>query len=63
MVNYKLGPTLGERLWEDLMLNPPADLQDLMSRVEMLARLEDGVRQAERDTGTTPQGDGSFKKQ
>ena len=47
MVSYKLGLTPGEKLWEDLMLNPPADLQDLMSRVEMFAQLEDDVKQAE----------------
>ncbi|GFY92892.1 haloacid dehalogenase-like hydrolase (HAD) superfamily protein [Actinidia rufa] len=41
VASYKLGLTLGERLWEDLTLRPPADLQELMSRVEMFARLED----------------------
>ena len=35
VASYKLGLTLGERLWENLMLNPPTDLQDLMSRVEI----------------------------
>ncbi|GFZ11459.1 hypothetical protein Acr_22g0008570 [Actinidia rufa] len=33
---------------------PPADLRDLMSRVEMFARLEDDFRQEERNTGSTP---------
>ena len=44
MVSYKLGLTLGEKLCDDLTL-PPTDLQDLMSPMEMYARLEDDVRQ------------------
>ncbi|GFZ09224.1 hypothetical protein Acr_20g0010320 [Actinidia rufa] len=62
VASYKLGLTLRERLWEDLTLSPPADLRDLMSRVEMFAQLEDDVRQAERTTGTTPLGEGQFKR-
>ncbi|GFS45694.1 hypothetical protein Acr_00g0097530 [Actinidia rufa] len=54
VASYKLGLTLGERLWEDLTLRPPADLQELMSRVEMFAQLEDDVRKAKRNTSTTP---------
>ncbi|GFS29588.1 hypothetical protein Acr_00g0007350 [Actinidia rufa] len=44
IANYKLGLTPGERLWENLTLNTPIDLQDLMSRVKMFARLDDDVR-------------------
>ncbi|GFS40881.1 hypothetical protein Acr_00g0071010 [Actinidia rufa] len=33
--SYKLGLTLGERLWENLTLDPPTDLWDLMSRFEI----------------------------
>ncbi|GFS35820.1 hypothetical protein Acr_00g0042320 [Actinidia rufa] len=62
VANYKLGLTPGERLWENLMLDPPADLRDLMSWVEMFARLEDDVRHAEKATGTIAQSKGSFKK-
>ena len=29
--SYKLGLTPGERLWENLKLNPPTDLRNLMS--------------------------------
>ena len=43
MVNLKLGLTPGERLLKDLMLNPLADLRDLMSWVEMFAQLKDDV--------------------
>ena len=53
MASYKLGLTPGGKLWENLMLNPPTDLRDLMS-IEMFARLEDNVRQAERAAGATP---------
>ncbi|GFY96793.1 hypothetical protein Acr_11g0010990 [Actinidia rufa] len=45
VVSYKLGLTLRERLWENLTLDPPINLRDLMSRVEMFARLEDDVKQ------------------
>ncbi|GFS39695.1 hypothetical protein Acr_00g0064480 [Actinidia rufa] len=47
VVIYKLRLTPREKLWEDLILNPPANLHDLMSRVKMFARLEDDVRQTE----------------
>ncbi|GFY81324.1 hypothetical protein Acr_01g0011330 [Actinidia rufa] len=57
-----LGLTPGEKRWENLTLNPPTDLRDLMSRVEMFARLEDDIRQAERATGFSSRGEGSFKK-
>ena len=46
VVSYKFGLPFGERLYENLTLNPPIDLRDLMSWVEMFARLEDNVRQA-----------------
>ena len=63
VVSYKLGLTLGEKLWENLTLNPPTNLWDFMSRVKMFNWLEDDVRQAERATRSSSQGDGSFKKQ
>ncbi|XP_057484622.1 uncharacterized protein LOC130771000 [Actinidia eriantha] len=62
VVSYKLGLSLRERFWEDLTLNPLVNLRDLMSRVEMFARLEDDVRQAERVRWTSPRGEGSFQK-
>ena len=43
VVSYKLRLTSGEKLWEDLMLNPLVDLRYLMSQIEMFARLEDDV--------------------
>ena len=52
MVSYKLRMTLGERLWEILMLNPPTDLWDLMSQVDMFSRLEDDIRKVENAMGT-----------
>ncbi|GFY91124.1 hypothetical protein Acr_07g0013200 [Actinidia rufa] len=51
VASYKLGLAPGDRLWENLTLDPPTDLLDLMSRVEMFARLEDDVRKAERAEG------------
>ncbi|GFS36307.1 hypothetical protein Acr_00g0045270 [Actinidia rufa] len=62
VASYKLGLTPGERLWENLTINPPIDLRYLMSRVEMFAWLEDDVRQAEKAMGTPAQGEGPFKK-
>ncbi|GFZ09156.1 hypothetical protein Acr_20g0009640 [Actinidia rufa] len=47
---------------ENLMLDPPIDLRDLMSRVEMFARLKDDVRQAERTEGKVGCGEASIKK-
>ena len=44
VVSYKLGLTPGEKLWDDLTLNPLNDLRDLISRVEMYARLKDDVK-------------------
>ncbi|GFZ11140.1 hypothetical protein Acr_22g0005380 [Actinidia rufa] len=51
-----------DRLWENLTLDPPADLRDLMSRVEMFARLEDDVRQAEKAKGRVGRGEGRPKE-
>ncbi|GFY87332.1 peptidase family M48 family protein [Actinidia rufa] len=62
VASYKLGLTLGEGICENLMLNPLADLWDLMSRIEMFARLEDDVRQAERNTDSTPRGEGQLRR-
>ncbi|GFS34076.1 hypothetical protein Acr_00g0032100 [Actinidia rufa] len=44
LVSYKLGLTIGEKLWDDFMLNPLADLRDLMMRVKLYAQLEGDVR-------------------
>ena len=33
-----------EKLWDDLMLEPPIKLYDLMSRVKKYAQLKDGAR-------------------
>ena len=63
VASYKDRLTPGKRLWENLMLNPPTDLQDLISWVEMLARLEDDVKQAKKAIGTTARGEGPFKNQ
>ena len=57
MVIYKLGMTPGEKLSEDLMLNLPTDLRDLMMRFEMFARLEEDVRQDERAMGSSSRGE------
>ncbi|GFZ19306.1 hypothetical protein Acr_28g0000110 [Actinidia rufa] len=62
VVSYKLGLTPCEKLWDDLMLNPSTDLQDLMTRMEMYARLEDDVRQAKRASGMSFWGEGAFKR-
>ncbi|GFS33142.1 hypothetical protein Acr_00g0026580 [Actinidia rufa] len=62
VASYKLGLTPGERLWENLTLNPPTNLRDLMSRIEMFAQLEDDVRQAKKAIGTTTRGEDPFKK-
>ncbi|GFY95462.1 hypothetical protein Acr_10g0008470 [Actinidia rufa] len=59
--SYKLGMTPRERLWENLTFNPPTDLRDLMSQVEMFARMEDDVKQAEKATGTTTRGKGEIQ--
>ncbi|XP_057506541.1 uncharacterized protein LOC130789742 [Actinidia eriantha] len=48
VTSYKLGMAPRDKLWENLTLDPLIDLRDLMSWVEMFARLEDDVRQAEK---------------
>ena len=55
--------SLGKKLWEDLTLNPLADIRDLMTRVKMFACLEDDIRHVERASGSSSKGEGSFKKQ
>ena len=62
MASYKLGLTPKERLWENLTLNPLTDLWDLMSQIEMFARLEDDFKQVKKDTGITIKGEGPHKK-
>ena len=44
IVSYKLGLTPGDKLWDNLTLNPLADLRDLMMQVEMNAGLDKDVR-------------------
>ena len=43
VASYKLRLTPRERIWENLALNSPTDLRDLMSCVKMFAWLEDDV--------------------
>ena len=62
VVSYKFGLIPGEKLWDDLTLKPSTDLQDLMTRIEMYARLEDDVKQAEQALGTSFRGDDRFKR-
>ena len=44
VVSYKLGLIPSKKFRNDLMLNPLIELQDLMSRVDMYATLEDNVK-------------------
>ena len=62
VASYKLGLTSREKLWKNLTLDPPIDLQDLLSRVKMFARLEDDVKQAKKVTGTSNKMKNLFKK-
>ncbi|PSR88326.1 DEAD-box ATP-dependent RNA helicase [Actinidia chinensis var. chinensis] len=48
VVSYKLGLTLWERPWENLMFNPPSDLQDLMSQARDQCGLQRANTQAPR---------------
>ncbi|GFY93944.1 hypothetical protein Acr_09g0003900 [Actinidia rufa] len=61
VVSYKVGLTPGERIWKDLSLSPSVDLLDLMFWVEMFARLEDDVWQAEQNAGSAPRCEGNSK--
>ncbi|GFS40490.1 hypothetical protein Acr_00g0068850 [Actinidia rufa] len=62
VASYKLILSPGDRLWENLTLDPPTGLRDLMSRVEMFARLEDDVRESERTEGKLGRGEAAVKK-
>ncbi|XP_057506518.1 uncharacterized protein LOC130789705 [Actinidia eriantha] len=62
VASYKLGLAPGNRLWENLTLDPPNGLRDLMSRVEMFARLEDDVRQAEKTESKTSRGEAQARR-
>ncbi|XP_057459274.1 uncharacterized protein LOC130749935 [Actinidia eriantha] len=62
VASYKLGLTPGDRLWENLTLDPPNGLRDLMSWVEMFAHLEDDVRQAEKTESKTSRGEAPAKR-
>ncbi|GFZ05420.1 hypothetical protein Acr_17g0009920 [Actinidia rufa] len=44
VASYKLGLAPRNRLWENLTLDPPTSLRDLMSRVKTFARLKDDIR-------------------
>ena len=48
VISYKLGLTLGERFWDDLTLDPPTKLPDIMVHIERYARLENDVKLVER---------------
>ncbi|GFS30539.1 hypothetical protein Acr_00g0012510 [Actinidia rufa] len=62
VASYKLGLAPGDRLWENLTLDPPTGLWDLMSRVEMFARLEDDVRESEKTEGKVGRGEAPVKR-
>ncbi|GFY86367.1 hypothetical protein Acr_05g0000060 [Actinidia rufa] len=62
VASYKLGLTPGDRLWENLTLDPPTGLRDLMSRAEMFARLEDDVRESEKAEGKLGRVEASVKR-
>ncbi|XP_057510747.1 uncharacterized protein LOC130793111 [Actinidia eriantha] len=62
VASYKLGLAPEDRLWENLTLDPPNGLRELMSRVEMFARLEDDVRQAEKTESKTSRGEAQAKR-
>ncbi|GFS32499.1 hypothetical protein Acr_00g0023020 [Actinidia rufa] len=62
VASYKLGLSPGDRLCENLTLDPPTGLRDLMSRVEMFARLEDDVRESEKTEGKLGRGEAPVKR-
>ncbi|GFS38479.1 hypothetical protein Acr_00g0057730 [Actinidia rufa] len=59
--NESIG-SYSKRLWENLTLDPPTGLRDLMSRVEMFARLEDDVRESEKTEGKLGRGEAPVKR-
>ncbi|XP_057488466.1 uncharacterized protein LOC130774448 [Actinidia eriantha] len=62
VASYKLGLAPGDRLWENLTLDPPNGLRDLISRVEIFSRLEDDVRQAEKTESKTSRGEAQARR-
>ncbi|GFY97478.1 hypothetical protein Acr_12g0000190 [Actinidia rufa] len=62
VASYKLELAPGDRLWENLTLDPPTGLRDLMSRVEMFARLEDDVRESKKTEGKVGRGEAPVKR-
>ena len=62
MLSYKLGLMPEEKLWDDLTLEPPTKLYDLMARVEKCARLEEDARFAECLGATSSWGESSIKR-
>ncbi|XP_057489449.1 uncharacterized protein LOC130775334 [Actinidia eriantha] len=62
VASYKLGLAPRDKLWENLTLDPPISLRDLMSLVEMFAHLEDDVRQAKKTKGKVGRGETTAKR-
>ncbi|XP_057461870.1 uncharacterized protein LOC130752096 [Actinidia eriantha] len=62
VASYKLKLAPGDRLWENLTLDPPNGLRNLMSWVEMFARLKDDVRQAEKTESKTSRDETQAKR-
>ncbi|GFS33863.1 hypothetical protein Acr_00g0030950 [Actinidia rufa] len=62
VASYKLGLSPGDRLWENMTLDPPTGLRDLMSLVEMFARLEDDVRKSEKTKGKLGRSEAPVKR-
>ncbi|GFY97770.1 hypothetical protein Acr_12g0003110 [Actinidia rufa] len=51
-----------KRLWENLTLDPPTGLRDLMSQAEMFTLSEDDVRQVEKTEGKVGRGEAPVKR-
>ncbi|XP_057500863.1 uncharacterized protein LOC130784882 [Actinidia eriantha] len=62
VASYKLELAPGDRLWENLTLDPPNGLRDLMTQVKMFACLEDDVRQAKKTEGKASRGEAPTKR-
>ncbi|GFS29078.1 hypothetical protein Acr_00g0005240 [Actinidia rufa] len=62
VASYKLGLSPWDRLCENLTLDPPTGLRDLMSRAEMFAHLEYDVRESEKTEGKVSHGEATIKR-
>ncbi|XP_057466148.1 uncharacterized protein LOC130755691 [Actinidia eriantha] len=62
VASYKLGLAPEDKLWENLTLDPPNGLRELMSRVEMFAHLEDDVRQVEKTESKAGRGEAQARR-